>query len=146
MSIEAAVIIDVDGLAIHWHEPPGRSAGHLPDSRDLWSIIWEHRDRIAGIAHSHPGSGVPGPSWEDITTFAAIEAALGRRLRWWITSADHVIEVLWHGPENHNYAGWVVDDNPFLRRWIAELRRRSNFEVNHGHTDRDGPSSDLPRG
>ena len=41
---------------------------------------------LAGVAHSHPGGGIPTPSWEDLTTFAAVEDGLGQRLVWWIVS------------------------------------------------------------
>ena len=88
MTIETGVVLDLAGQPLYWHLPPGRSMGGLPDSRNLWDVIWENRDIISGFAHSHPGSGKPGPSHTDVTTFAAIEAALGRRLDWWIVSAE----------------------------------------------------------
>ena len=105
MTIEAGVVLDPNNMPLHWHLPPGRSMGGLLDSRDLWEVIWENRDNISGIAHSHPGSGKPGPSHTDVTTFAAIEAALGRRLDWWIVSAgDGALVLLRHaGPEKLDY-------------------------------------------
>jgi hypothetical protein len=120
--IEAGVVVDLEGEALFWHLPPGRSAGALPDSRELWDVIWENRQRIAGIAHSHPGSGVPAPSYEDVTTFSAVDLALGRRLDWWITSTDHVVLLRWHGPGPYDYAAERLDSDP---RWVAELRRLS---------------------
>jgi hypothetical protein len=99
--IEAGVVIGTSsGKAdspIYWHTPIGRSAGHLPDSQTLWDAIWNayELDILQGFAHSHPGSGVPGPSGTDLSTFAAVEAALGKRLDWWITSSDHVVLLRW---------------------------------------------------
>lgn len=91
------------GEVIREHLPPGRSGGSLPDDRSLWDFIWENRDGISGIAHSHPGSGTPSPSHTDVTTFAAIEAALGKRLDWWIISSDSMVLVSWKGMTNASY-------------------------------------------
>jgi hypothetical protein len=126
MSIEAGVVIDLNGEPIHWHLPPGRSGGSLPDSRNLWDVLWDNREHIAGFAHSHPGSGVPGPSHTDVTTFAAIEAALGRRLKWWITSSEHVIVLHWEGPSKHTYKQTQLNKDP---SWVVELRRLSETEA-----------------
>ena len=123
--MEAAVVVNLDGEPLHWHVPPGRASAAIPGTRDLWDVIWENRERVAGVAHSHPGSGLPGPSHEDVTTFAAIEAALGRRLGWWITSRDRVIELRWLGPGKHRYGWREVQDDAEPRRWIQELRRLS---------------------
>jgi len=101
--MEAGVVIDEMGLPIYWHIPDDRSIAYLPDSRRLWDVIWGNREIVAGFAHSHPGSGEPGPSYEDLTTFAAIEAALGKRLTWWITSSDTLVTVTWIGPEKLDY-------------------------------------------
>jgi hypothetical protein len=118
--MEAAVVIDHEGTPIHWHVPPGRTAGSLPDSRELWDVLWNHRDRLSGVAHSHPGGGIPGPSHEDVTTFSAVELALGRRLNWWITSADAVVVARWQGPDRYDYRSDRVDPEP---TWAEKLRR-----------------------
>jgi len=117
--MEAGVVIDRDGEPIHWHVPAGRTAGSLPDSRELWDVLWSNRDRLAGVAHSHPGGGIPGPSHEDVTTFSAVELALGRRLDWWITSADAVVVLRWQGPDKYDYRAERVDPEP---AWTARLR------------------------
>jgi hypothetical protein len=57
----------------------------LPDSRRRWEEIWLRRDAIEEVAHSHPG-GPPGFSAEDASTMAAIDAALGRSLRYSVVS------------------------------------------------------------
>ena len=119
MSIKAGVLLNADGIPFHWHAPEGRSAGGLPHSRNLWNKIWEHRGNLSGFAHSHPGEGTPQPSYTDLTTFYAIEVALGVRLYWWIVSSDDVSLVLWTGPgssttsfdrfvQPRNHFGWKI--------------------------------------
>jgi hypothetical protein len=122
--IEAGVVVDKRGEPLFWHLPEGRTAGSLPDSRTLWQVLWDafEADTLLGFAHSHPGSGVPGPSYSDVTTFAAVEAALGRRLDWWITSSDHVVLLRWDGPDKISYRSTIVTEAP---SWVAELRRLS---------------------
>jgi hypothetical protein len=124
--IEAGVVIAKNGEPIHWHLPPGRTSGSIPDTRSLWDIIWDNRDIVSGFAHSHPGSGIPGPSYIDVTTFSAIEAALGRRLFWWITSSTDDVVCRWKGPGKHDYIsntmGIVTTSE---REWLEELRRLS---------------------
>lgn len=137
MTIETGVVLDLAGQPLHWHLPPGRSVGGLPDSRSLWDVIWENRTNISGIAHSHPGSGKPGPSQTDVTTFAAIEAALGARLDWWIVSAgDEALTLLrWAGGNKLNYSepfdvrqSWAAI-NMTPPEWIKKLCEHSHFEV-----------------
>lgn len=120
--IEVGVVIAQDGTPWHWHLPAGRTSGSLPDSRGLWDVFWEQRHHLAGFAHSHPGSGWPGPSWTDLTTFAAIEAALGRRLDWWITSSDRLIVLRWVGPGRHQYDEELLFTEP---EWVVQLRHLS---------------------
>lgn len=125
MNLEAGVVVGYEGEPVFWHLPEGRTAGYLPDSRQLWEVLWENRHNVYGFAHSHPGSGLPGPSWEDITTFAAIELGLGRRLVWWITSSNSLSVVLWAGPGKHDYEVMLADGSK--HRWLDELRRHSNY-------------------
>ena len=121
--MEAACLVSNAGDALLWHSPPGRSSVALPDSVDLWTSIWEHRAVLAGVAHSHPGAGIPGPSRTDVTTFAAVESGLGRRLRWWIISRDHVIELRWVGPDPLQYG--AVQVAPVACRWFDNLHKLS---------------------
>ncbi len=123
MSIEAGVLIDRRG-AFYWHVPENRAGGSLPDSRRLWEIIWINRAILVGFAHSHPGEGVPGPSYEDVTTFSAIELGLGRRLVWWITSKDQCVVIRWAGPDKYHYVASPVTDEP---AWLNSLRGLSNY-------------------
>ena len=121
--MEVGALIAKDGSVIHWHLPPNRTSVALPDSRDLWGVIWENRDRVQGFAHSHPGGGVPGPSHTDITTFAAVEAGLGKRLEWWITSKDSLAVFWWKGPENYAYQGSEI--KIAQHHWVQKLRELS---------------------
>ena len=87
--IEVAMVFDREGRALFWPAPQG-SAGSIPDSALLWDRIWACRDVIGGIVHTHPWEGAPSPSHTDVTTFAAIEAGLGKRLIWPIVTMDQV--------------------------------------------------------
>lgn len=126
---EAGLVIATDLITVlHEHVPQGRSAGHLPDEPDLWyNVLWPRRNEIAGIAHSHPGCGLPGPSYEDLTTFEAIESAYGRRLTWWIASSDMLITLRWYGPRPLDYVGCRLHIEP---AWTGRLRELSGIENN----------------
>jgi proteasome lid subunit RPN8/RPN11 len=131
---EAGVVIAKLGEPIHWHLPDARSGGALPDDRTLWNVLWDNRDKLAGVAHSHPGSGLPGPSYEDVTTFAAIEAGLGVRLKWWIVSSDSAVLCEWIGPDRLTYSVTPISERsmdaeyfPKFTKWVSELRRVSNY-------------------
>jgi hypothetical protein len=120
--LEAGVVINMAGEPVFWHTPPGRHAGGLPDSNELWEVLWDNRHNLYGVAHTHPGSGVPGPSYSDVTTFAAVEAALGRRHEWPILSADRMVVCSFVGPHKLTYAPIVQTNEP---AWVGELRRLS---------------------
>ena len=133
--MEAGVLLDWDGKPIYWHLPKGRSVAYLPDSRDLWDVIWENRKNISGFAHSHPGSGLPSPSHTDLTTFSGIELAIGRRLDWWIISSDRVILARhisiimgslykYKEEDKYNYPFNKIGDTWKLP-WLYELRNNS---------------------
>jgi hypothetical protein len=126
MSIEAGVLVDLDCEPIYWHLPENRSGGSLPDSRPLWDVIWKNRENLLGFAHSHPGRGLPGPSHEDVTTFAAIEAALGERLIWWIVSEDSWTEFCWIGPGR---LGYRMGPNVWQPPWVERLRVESGYQI-----------------
>lgn len=130
--IETGVIIGLNGEPIFWHTPGDRTLVSLPDSRNLWDVLWENREKLAGFAHSHPGSGMPGPSYTDVTTFSAIELALGKRLDWWITSSDNIVVVRWTGPADYTYQRSPMDVEP---SWASTLRRLSE---EHTRTNVEG--------
>lgn len=70
---EVFFLIDVDGVVIHREASDSPVA--IPDARSRWEIIWENRERIGEIAHSHP-IGPLAFSEEDETTFSALTSAL----------------------------------------------------------------------
>lgn len=122
--MEAGVVIDCLGNAVHWHLPPGRSGGALPDSQDLWEVLYKLNNeqayggsRLLGFAHSHPGNGDCGPSLTDLTTFDAIERGLGRggvagrQLLWWIVNADSVSLT--------ESEGWRNAGGEIERKWLT---------------------------
>ena len=124
---EVAVVIDSDGQPIYWHLPPGRSATAIPDSRALWLVLWQNRQRLAGVAHTHP-AGVLRPSATDLVTFAACEDGLGRRLSWWIVTPGESVLCCHDGGEP---GGYVCRPDTGQHGWLAELRRRSWPPRNH---------------
>lgn len=123
---EAGVLLDAKQQPLYWHVPEDRSSFALPDSPSFWNTIWELRDQVVGFAHSHPGEGPPSPSWEDVTSFAAIEAGLGKRLTWWITSKDRLCVALWMGPDVYDYQIFLSAFKHFEPAWLLELRAVSN--------------------
>lgn len=120
--MEAGLVFDKHGGLIHWHLPPDRSAGALPDSRTLWDILWDNREILGGVAHTHPWSGAAGPSGTDLTTFAAVEKGLGQKLVWPVVTFTEVGYFEWVGPDRLNYA--VLERRRFRikRDLIEELR------------------------
>jgi proteasome lid subunit RPN8/RPN11 len=123
--MEAAVVLDRDWRPIHFHAPGGRTIGSLPDSHDLWSVLWENRTRVLGVAHSHPGGGVPSPSHTDVTTFAAVDGALGVRLIWPIVTVDAARTFVWGGLERLAYVEGPQLTLGMQELWVAELLRLS---------------------
>ena len=88
--IETALVFDDQGRVIRFHLPPGRTGGSIPDSRDLWDVIWQYREHVAGVAHTHPWNGQASPSGIDVTTWRAIEQGLGKLLLWPIVTFTEV--------------------------------------------------------
>lgn len=121
---EVAVVINLYNEPIFWHEPDDSSSGAIPDSRSLWDIIWENRNVILGVAHSHPGGGYPGPSGTDIGTFKAIELALGRPLNWWIASSNKLSLCLSKRAGSDEWCNYELPTEP---EWVDELRMRSHY-------------------
>lgn len=75
--------------AVLWSDA-GASPVALPDSRARWEAIWEHRESLEGIAHSHP-LGPRAFSQEDETTMRALTSALGRAPRFSVVAPDGMI-------------------------------------------------------
>jgi len=122
MDTEAAVVLDRDERPIYWHRPEGCSAVAIPDSWELWEVLWNSREQLGGVAHVHPHVTGPAPSHEDVTTFAAVEAAIGRRLLWWIVTPHELACVEWSG-NRLDYDIWVLSSLCEEPAWVRELRR-----------------------
>jgi len=88
--IEVALVFDSMGDPIHWHVPLEATSGAIPDSRELWDVLWENRKRLGGVAHTHPWVGSALPSDTDITTFSSIESGIGRHLVWPVVTLSEV--------------------------------------------------------
>jgi len=129
--METALVFDREGKTIYWHEPEGRSSGSLPDSEDLWDFLWNNRDRLGGVAHTHPWNGAAGPSQTDVTTFAAIEKALGRQLLWPVvtfTEVAYVVSNPLYGKGGVAHQWCNAGPLTIEIEGIDELRRRSGSE------------------
>lgn len=88
----------------------------LPDSRARWEAIWSRRAVLAELAHSHP-LGPDDFSEEDRTTMAALDSALGRRLRYSLVTPSGYFVRGEHG------AAVATPEPP----WVGALRRASGL-------------------
>jgi hypothetical protein len=132
MLVEVCFLVSPEGTVL-WSDRGTRGA--LPDSTDRWRAIWHHRDELAVIAHTHPG-GLLAFSPEDRTTMAAIDAALGRAVRYAVVT-DRA--VLYRDPDGSLS---VAADEP---AWVEHLRAASaaehNGEVAHGDSQHHVPGT-----
>ncbi|CAN5193429.1 hypothetical protein BH09MYX1_BH09MYX1_57600 [soil metagenome] len=111
---EVCFLIGTDG-SILWADA-STSASALPDSRERWEAIWQNREQLSEIAHSHPG--VPlGFSAEDESTMAALTQALGRALRFSVVAPNGVVV-------RQNGVDVVVEKEPW---WAGLLRMASGM-------------------
>jgi proteasome lid subunit RPN8/RPN11 len=133
MSVETAAVV-WDDETVSLHRPEGSSAAAIPDTQSLWDVVSEGKERVSGIAHTHPGRGYPAPSDEDLTTFRAIEKGLGRRIKWWILTSNRSVLLEWSG---HGISGYGLREAVPRERepaWMDELRRASYSEVELSET------------
>jgi hypothetical protein len=87
--------------------------------------MWEGRGNLGAIVHSHPGAGTPTPSHTDVTTFAACEAALGKRIKWGIMSKDQLAWYEWTGPQEYDYHLSGLESFDKMSDWQQELHEQS---------------------
>lgn len=123
---EMVLVFDTEGWAIFWKGPKGSSEGYVEDSDLLWDRIWHERAHIGGVAHTHPWNGEAHPSQTDVTTWAAIEAGLGKRLLWPIVTMTEVKYFVFN-PVTKNYveATSTFADRQWWKDNIDELRLTS---------------------
>jgi hypothetical protein len=112
---EREVLFLLDGGGDVLWSDTGTASG-LADSRERWEAIWTRRDRLEQIAHSHP-RGPRAFSEVDRTTMAAIDAALGRELRYLVVAPGGVLA-------GRGGVEEVVDREP---SWAARLRAESGM-------------------
>ena len=120
--IETALVFGEHGITVHWHAPLDRQEGAIPDSRDLWTILWENRETIWGVAHTHPWFGEAWPSNTDVTTFSAVERGLGKRLLWPIVTFTTVQCFGWN-PVTESYVPVKGENIELLE--VGKLRELS---------------------
>jgi hypothetical protein len=105
------------GGAILWSDT-GPSAVALPDSRARWEAIWNRKDDLEEIAHSHP-IGPLAFSNEDETTMEALNSALGRALVFSVVAPDGMIR----REQNRDV---LVKEEPW---WTRLLRLASGVRI-----------------
>ncbi len=108
------------GGAVLWADA-STSPSALPDSRARWEMIWELREDLEEIAHSHP-VGPLGFSAEDESTMLALDQALGRALRYSVVAPRGMIA---RGGGVERDQRVAPDDEPF---WADLLRAASGME------------------
>jgi hypothetical protein len=91
------------------------SATRIPDARERWEVIWNHRDEITEIAHSHPGDFLDF-SHEDLTTMEAVEAGTGKVFTWSIVTKSGFLSR--KGKQDH-----LREDSP----WWLDLMRKLSY-------------------
>jgi hypothetical protein len=127
---ETCVVIGADNNALYWHNVAASNI-KIPDSRELWNFLWENKDVITGVAHTHPGFGRPHPSTTDITTFIAVENGLGKHLNWFIISQDSQTLCLFDHERGDLPSGIIsveLDIEHITKMtWIYKLRELSNY-------------------
>jgi len=123
--LEMVLVFDTEGRAIFWKGPKGSFEGYVQDSELLWDRIWSARDRIGGVAHTHPWAGEAHPSYIDVTTFEAIERGLGQRLLWPIVTMTEVGYFHWNLARGYERTKSPFEGNPWWIDNVEELRRVS---------------------
>ena len=120
--METGLVFNKFGQPIFWHVPLDRTVASLPDSRQLWDILWTNREDLGGVAHTHPWHCAAAPSSTDVTTFAALEAGLGQRLVWPVVTFSEVGYFRWVGPGRLDYG--EVQGRRFRIRRVHLLKLR----------------------
>jgi hypothetical protein len=101
------------------------SATRIPDERERWEIIWQHREEITEVAHSHPGDFLDF-SHEDLTTMEAVEAGTGKEFTWSIITNGGFLSR--KAQQDHQR-----DDVPW---WLDLMRKLSYGESRSRKTSR----------
>lgn len=113
--VEVFFLIDGEGRVL-WSDA-STSPVALPDSRARWEAIWERREQLAEIAHSHP-VGPLAFSREDEDTMEALEAGLGRAPVFSVVAPAGMVRRI-EGKDQR------VEEEPW---WANLLRRASGMD------------------
>ncbi len=122
---EVCFLIDREG-AVLWSDASDSPAA-MPDSRERWTRIWDLREQLAEIAHSHPGGGLHFSSTDE-ETMAAIDAGLGRRLTYSVITPDAMLRRPGQADDStettESNGDHIVEAEPW---WTALLRSASHM-------------------
>ncbi len=110
------VVFLIDDAGRVYHRDDGDGPTRIPDARSRWEAIWQSRDRLREIAHSHP-VGPLAFSNEDETTMCALVTALGRDVVFSVVAPGGMLRR--DGAGTHR-----VDVEP---AWAADLRAASGM-------------------
>jgi len=137
--IETALIFDREGKTLRFFEPPGRSAGYIPDVQAKGDMGWterqgqilfyyvqENADRIGGIAHTHPWKGPARPSSIDLATFDVLDSLVpGRNLLYPVITFTDIAWVTRSIFGNDTYEAIDPKYITITLEGLEELRKRS---------------------
>ena len=115
---EVCFLIGADNTIL-WSDA-SNSPMAMPDARERWTAIWQRRDRLVEIAHSHP-RGPAAFSHTDETTMEALDSALGRALRFSVVTPRVTIARI-------DGATVEIDPEP----WWADLLRLASGVITLG--------------
>jgi hypothetical protein len=113
---------------ILWADASGDPVA-LPDRRSRWEAIWDLREQIVEIAHTHPLGGAAF-STEDQTTMQALDSALGRKLRYAVVTPDVLLRRV---PSEDGPIDRFETAEPW---WTTLIRLASGIELDLQQTPR----------
>lgn len=102
------------------------SASRVPDSRERWETIWQHRNEITEIAHSHPGEFLDF-SHEDLTTMEAVEAGTGKQFTWSIITRGGFLSRKGGQDTRRDDSPWWLELMRTLSYPATRRQRTTNF-------------------
>lgn len=106
MMREVCFLIGTDGQVLY--SDASSSPSSMPDSRQRWQAIWDRRDVLVEIAHSHP-RGPAAFSSTDESTMSALSGALGRAPRYSVVTPVAMIVRVGERTETVNPEPWWAD-------------------------------------
>ena len=106
------------GGAILWSDASDSPVA-LPDSRARWEAIWNSREELEVIAHSHP-VGPAAFSAEDTSTMEALDSALGKPVKYVVVAPTKTIS-----RQGDTQPDEDVSPEPW---WVALLRLASGMQ------------------